>query len=479
MVTNHFLKFEWRIKTHPFSVLLHGYHLYIVFMEKRFSDFIIQHQLIEGGGRAILAVSGGIDSMVMAHLFHVSGIPFAIAHCNFRLRAKEAGGDEAFVEQYAADLGVPFFKRRFNTRSWAKRNGFSVQMAARDLRYRWFNQLMRLENYQYVATAHHADDDIETFFINLLRGTGIAGLQGIAIKNRAFIRPLLFANREEITQYAIQHRIAWREDSSNNESKYLRNMLRNRIIPLLADTAPSFKTTMYENMQRIQQAGQIYRKEVENQRRHCMMNLSNSTVISIPRLLELQPSLTYLFEFLQPYGFSYEKTCDIFRALDAQAGKQFYSPTHKLLKDRELLLIERRSGRVTKTKEWLIHEPDTLLKKPVKMQFAISDKKHFRFEGNESIAWLDYDKLRFPLILRRWKPGDFFYPLGMKNRKKLSDFFTDLKINRNEKQDIWILCSGADIVWIAGKRIDERFKVEPGSRKLLRIELKKEENGTD
>lgn len=449
-------------------------------MIKRFEEYIAHLELFNKENKIILAVSGGLDSMVMADLFVKSGYKIAIAHCNFRLRAREAGGDEEFVESFAQKAGIPFFKRRFNTRAWAAKNGISIQMAARDLRYRWFNKLMRLYHYDFVATAHHADDDIETFFINLIRGTGINGLSGIAPRMRNFVRPLLFASREEILQYARDNNIEWREDSSNRETKYVRNQIRHKVIPLFTETSPGFKTMMYANMQRIAQAAVLYKKEIENQRLRCVMQFSSSTLISIPKLLQLQPPETYLFEFLQPYGFSWEKTMDVFRSLNSQPGKQFYSLTHKLVKDRDYLMIERRTTSVAKVKEWFINDTVGEIRKPLNMQFEVLDHHgKFRKSATENLAHLDLDKLSFPLILRHWKTGDFFYPLGMENRKKLSDFFTDLKLDLHQKQKVWLLCSGKEVVWVCGYRIDNRYKITASTRKILKITIKEENNGAN
>ena len=446
-------------------------YVYLCNMIERFQKFISEKRLFGKRGKVLLTVSGGVDSVVMAELFSVCGYDFGIAHCNFKLRGEESDRDELFVKELADRKGVEFFVKVFNTREFAEENRVSIQMSARQLRYAWFESLMEGKGYLSYASAHHLDDQIETLFINLLRGTGISGLHGIQPKQGKLIRPLLFAQRIEIENFANINRIAFREDSSNKKTDYLRNNIRHNLIPAFQKIKPDFVDVMNQNILRFSQAEQIYRNEIEAQKNKIIQIVNKEVKIDIAQLEKLKPTETYLYEFLVPFGFSFAKTIDIAKSLKSGPGKKFLSGSHVLIRDRDYLLIrkkERNQGDLNK--KYAIHLTDDFVNEPLKLKlekFKISDD--FSFSVDAKIASLDFDKLTFPLKLRKWRKGDYFFPLGMNNKKLVSNFFTDNKFSLFEKEDTWLLTSRNKIVWVIGHRIDDRFKIDKSTKKIFQI----------
>ncbi|MBI2968969.1 MAG: tRNA lysidine(34) synthetase TilS [Bacteroidetes bacterium] len=450
-------------------------------MYGQFISYSRKNNLFVSDDRILLAVSGGVDSVVMAGLFHRAGFDFGIAHCNFQLRGKDSDGDERFVKQLSNKYDCPFFAKKFNTRKYAKENGLSLQMAARELRYRWFEQVRKNENYSFIATAHHRDDSVETILLNFFRGTGIEGLTGIQPKNGYIIRPILFARRQDIEKYAVKEKVQFRKDRSNDELVYKRNFIRKKIIPALYKINPSLENTLLRNAGIFYRTGEIlsnhFQKELEK-----IIDLKNRiTSISIGGLMKLQPhAADFLFEFLRNYGFNYETVQDISCSLTGQSGKRFFSGTHRIIIDRKYLILEKISMvRITHDQYSIEKEQKRLPVNGMTLLFQFKRgnelslekiKSICRTRGN-NIAFLDAAKLSFPLILRRWKKGDFFYPLGMKGKKKLSDFFIDRKVPLNEKEKIFVLCSGEDIVWIAGYATDERYKVTKKIKEVYVAEM--------
>jgi tRNA(Ile)-lysidine synthase len=423
--------------------------------------------------KILLAVSGGMDSVALADLFYRAGYLFGIAHCNFQLRGEESEMDAHFVEQIASRMNCECYVERFNTDEYVKQHGVSVQMAARELRYKWFDQLLSEKGYHYLATAHHLDDQIETFFINLLRGTGIAGLHGILPIQNNVIRPLMFSNRKEIENYINDNQLNFRIDKSNLSLKYQRNRIRLQLIPVLAEINPDYQRAINETIERIKNSEIIYRKEIDAIKKNIVKTeKDNSIKLSIPSLKKLSPLNIWLFEFLSPYGFNYQVVNDIVRSFDAISGKTFYSKTHRLVKDRDVLIIipdEENNLNAT----YMVHRGVASLSEPFMLHMeVISDPGNYKIETATSVACLDYDKLTFPLMLRRWREGDAFHPLGMSGRKKISNFFIDNKISLPEKEGAWLLISGNDIVWLIGHRIDERFKITFNTKNIYRLEIR-------
>jgi tRNA(Ile)-lysidine synthase len=442
-------------------------------MLQDFKTFITREQLFLPGDRILLAVSGGMDSIAMSSLFFSAKIPFGIAHCNFLLRGKESDADETFVKSLAKKLKAPCYIKQFFTADYAEKRGLSVQMAARELRYDWFEQLLEKEGFDYLATAHHKDDQIETFFINMMRSTGIAGFHGILTKQGKIIRPMLFASREEIEEFAKKKDLMYREDRSNQEIKYLRNKIRHELIPALAEINPGFSNILTENIYRIREAEKIFRDTIDKLRKTIVRHEKERISISINKIKKLSPVKTYLFEFLSPFGFNYAVAKDVSEVLNEEAGKQFYSHTHRLIKDRDDLIITPlvpvKKGEIEKT-EFQILENNTRLRKPLNLILKkIVKNQDFQVDVSPRVANLDLHKITFPLKLRKWKNGDVFHPFGRDHRKKLSDFFIDNKFPIDIKENTWLLCSGEKIVWIVGHRIDNRYRITLKTKQVLQI----------
>ena len=441
-------------------------------MLRPFKLYIAQQKLFSRKDKILLAVSGGIDSIVMCELFYQAKLNFGIAHCNFCLRGNESEGDELFVKELAAKYNVPFHYVRFNTNETAHLEGISIQMAARQLRYDWFDALLKENQYLYIATAHHQNDQTETFFINLLRGTGIAGLHGILPKQHNIIRPLLFAVRDDIVNYAALYKLTYRDDSSNASNKYQRNLLRNQIMPLFREMKPDFDNTMSENIVRIAEAEIIFNEMIAQKRKMAVKEKNDVTLISIAVLKEFNAVGTYLHHFLLPFNFNSDIIPDIVKSLDDIPGKLFYSHTHRLVRDREYLIINKITEADTDCPLIYIKENTSQICLPLGMNFnTISDARVFKIIADNKVAYLDYDQLKFPLIIRKWTVGDHFYPFGMGNKKKLSDFFINQKLSLNQKENTWLLCSGNDIVWIIGMRIDNRFRITTQTKTIYKVEL--------
>lgn len=445
-------------------------------MLNSFNTYIKKEKLFSKTDNTLLTVSGGIDSVVMCELFHQAGYKFGIAHCNFQLRGDESEGDENFVEELAEKYGVQFHSVSFDTSAFAKKNKLSIQLAARKLRYEWFEEIRTQFDYSFIATAHHQDDSIETFFINLIRGTGIAGLHGILPKQNTIIRPLLFTNKDQIEVFAKKNKLKFREDSSNASDKYLRNKIRHQLVPLLKELNPNISQTISEDIQRLSDTEKIYKKEIENKRSKIIKEDKNEIQISIKELKKLNPIEPYLFEFLYPFGFNSTMVDEIIESLNGQSGKQFFSATHWLIKDRDFLLIESRrktqESRQKKEQDYSIKKGQkNLIADELKLKLkTIVKTPNYKLQTKNLTANIDLDKLQFPLEIRKWKKGDTFHPLGMKGQKKLSNFFIDKKVSISEKENTWLLTSKNQIVWVIGLRLDERFKVTDKTKKIYFVE---------
>jgi len=438
-------------------------------MLSRFLENIKQRQLFYTHQKVLLAISGGIDSMVMLYLFEKSGFDYGIVHCNFQLRGDESDGDEEFVKRQVLIHGVPAYFQKFDTEEYAQINGISIEMAARDLRYTYFEKIRKEYDYDYVATAHHSDDLIETFFLNLSRKTGIKGLTGIKDKSGKIIRPMLFANRNEIEVFAKKNYIDFRIDSSNNEVVFQRNFLRHKILPLFIEMNPSFKKNILESVENLKDAENVYSMFFETEKLNVIENAKDSHVVDIENLNHSAQPHLLLFEILSEYNFNATVVDEVFQGLNADSGKQFFSKTHRLVKDREKLFISPLEEKENKI--YYIEDDDIELFAPFDINIEKLPGENFKIRKARSIACLDFEKLQFPLLIRKWQQGDYFQPLGMTGFKKVSDFFIDEKIPVNEKEKIWLLCSGEKIVWIMNHRIDNRFKFTASTNMVLKIEI--------
>lgn len=445
--------------------------MYLYRVKSYFSAHIEKNKLFGKKNKLLVAVSGGKDSMVLTQLLSDNGFDYTVAHCNFCLRGAEANEDELFVKEYFEKKGIPVLIKRFNTAAYADEKNISIQMAARELRYNWFMELCKEHHFDYVLTAHHANDAIETFFINLLRGTGLNGLKGIPEKSEKIVRPLLFATREEIDRYISENAISYREDSSNREEKYLRNKLRHQLIPLLKELNPSLEQTMMREMKILEEAQLLITESLQKKAADWMQSDDFKTQISIPAIKELPYRNLMLHEVLNRFNFNSDTLEQLSASLDeVHSGKQFHSATHTALIDRDQIIIKNISD-AREEKEYIIHDLTATSQLPIALSFLV--KEEFFVDTDKKIACLDADKVTFPLRLTHWKEGDSFYPLGMQQRKKLSDFFVSEKMSLFEKQEQWILRSGDDIIWIVGRRIDDRFKVMQNTERTLVIRIDK------
>lgn len=435
-----------------------------------FKKYIQNEKLFSKKKPILLGVSGGIDSMVMADLFLKSEYQFAIAHCNFQLRGAESDNDELFVKKFAADKQIPFFSIRIDTEKFSRSNGISIQMAARELRMNWFNDLCISKGYNCIATAHHLDDQNETFFINLLRGSGIAGFHGILPASGKIVHPLMFSNREAITSYALKNSVSYREDSSNNKDDYLRNNIRHNLIPLLNEMKPGFSDSLSESILKLQSVENIYNIHLTKVWNSISQQDDKITKINIQKLKKLPELHTHLFEFLRPFGYNFSDAKQIKECLEGDSGKTFYSKSHRLIIDRSSILLHRIDLINTGDDEFQIYEDTSFIKEPIPLQIRIHPRiEKYKILKETNIALLDVNCIKFPLKLRKWKQGDHFYPLGMKGKKLVSDFFTDQKFSLIQKEKTWLLISGNDIVWIVGHRIDDRFKISDRTKSILEI----------
>lgn len=439
-------------------------------MLQDFKRYIRKEELCRPEDSILLAVSGGIDSVVMAHLFIEAGYTCSIAHCNFQLRGGDSEKDEAFVRSLARSLEIPVYVQRFQVEEEMKEKGISVQMAARDLRYSWFEQLLAEHACDRVATAHNLNDAVETFFLNLSRGSGIRGLKGISPRRGAFIRPLLFATRNRIETYRNQHNLAFREDASNLETKYQRNKIRHDVLPVMTQINPGFIETMEGNMERIREMFEIYENAISKVRAELFEPYQEGFLIRIEKLQALAPLQTWLYELFSPYGFTRMQCHGIARIMDAGPGRQSVTTTHRLFKDRDRMILVPTAR--DSFERYYLDGPDKQAVLPFPMDMEVLERGELEsIPDDPGIACLDLDTVQFPLTIRRWMPGDYFYPLGMEQIKKLSDFFVDEKVPVPEKERIWIMASGKKIVWIMGHRIDHRFRITSSTLRVLRLSL--------
>ncbi|PZR19065.1 MAG: tRNA lysidine(34) synthetase TilS [Flavobacterium psychrophilum] len=416
--------------------------------------------------KLLVAVSGGIDSVVLVHLLKQLNYDVTIAHCNFGLRGEESDGDEEFIRNYASNNAVSIFATRFDTKAFAADNKLSIQVAARQLRYIWFEQLLEEHSLDYLLTAHHLDDNIETFLINFSRGTGLEGLTGIPQQNGNIIRPLLTFTRKDIESYAFDNNIKWREDSSNASDKYLRNKLRHNIIPELKALNPSFEDSFIQTINNLQQSASLAHDAAILMYQQVVSEKEGQKHINIEQLLRLPNYKAYLYQWLNPFGFT--SWNDIYALPEAQSGKQIFSSGYRLLKDRGVLILEPLKPVDKEIYE--IKEGITQIDAPLSIKLELVDG--ISSDSTKNVLFVNNNLIKFPLFVRKWQDGDYFCPLGMNGqKKKVSKFFKDEKMSLSEKENTWLICSGNEIIWIIGKRADDRFKIRNTTDTILKIEL--------
>lgn len=442
-------------------------------MLQKFIQYIKSENLFTAKHKLLVAVSGGNDSMALCELLKEAGYTFAVAHCNFTLRGAESDGDATFVEGYCLKNKIKFYYNSFDTASYAAKKKISTQMAARELRYTWFEELIKKNKYDYLLTAHHLNDNIETFFINLVRGSGISGLKGIIPKTGKKVRPLLFATRDEIESYVRQKGVLYREDSSNVEDKYLRNRIRHHLIPELKILNPSFEQTFSSEIDILQQVNKLVLAEAEKKKKTLVQSKKGLCKIDIEKLKRSGSPKLFLYEILKDFGFNSAQSAGIYEGLDGLTGKMFFSETHQLVKDRKHLLVRDKTE--VEEEEVAIYKKTDKIKQPVQLEisyYKIKKGEEIKIPALKHIAYLDADRLKFPMKITRWQNGDRFVPLGMWQAKKLSDFFVSEKMSLFDKDNQWILRNKEAIVWVIGRRIDDRFKITAATKNVCIIELK-------
>ncbi len=426
-------------------------------MIEYFKEFVEKHRLVEPGQRSLLAVSGGVDSVVMCYLYQQAGFPFAIAHCNFQLRGDESDKDEQFVFDLASQLGTQCYKIKFDTKNISEKEKTSIQLTARKLRYQWLDKIASQHGFHKIGTAHHLNDRLETFLYNFTKGTGIRGLRSIPIQSGNIIRPLLFAAKADILAFAKKHSIVFREDASNLSVKYNRNKIRKEIIPVLSSINPTLETTAYQTFQNLEDTERLYLWAIQQHRQQLFRQENDKTTIDLQGLLAAPAPQTLLYELIAPFGFSADQARQILDKNTRRSGASFYSSTHQLVTHRDVLMIlplqEKQDIYIH------IHESDHTVTTPFfNITITKTNDLPSTFDPDPNIAWLDSDKLSFPLLLRNWKEGDYFCPLGMKgHRKKVKKFLIDQKVALPDKDKVCVLLSGDRICWVVGMRVDERF----------------------
>ncbi len=438
---------------------------------KQLQQYVMTENLFQPKDKLLIALSGGVDSVVLCELCKQAGFDFAIAHCNFQLRGKESDEDEDFVKQLAKKYGVDFFVKKFDTEKYATENKLSIQVAARNLRYDWFAELLNPETLKplnYLLTAHHADDNIETILMNFFKGSGINGIKGIVPKHDKIVRPLLFAKKEDLLAFATEHKLAYREDSSNSSDKYTRNYFRNQLIPGLEKVFPQVKENIIDNADRFRDINILYRQAVDIVIKKLVTVKDNEIHIPVLKLLKTAALPTILYEIIKEAGFAAQQTGEVIKLLKADSGKFIQSGTHRILHNRNWLIISPLDNTFAghyiieeNEKEIIFTAGKIIIEKTIDQKIVI----------NNNIAMLEASQIKFPLLLRKWKQGDYFYPLGMQKKKKLSRFFIDQKLSLNQKENTWVIESAKKILWIVGMRIDDRVKITPHTKEVLKLTI--------
>jgi len=435
-------------------------------MLEKFQQHITANFPFLHGKKLLIAISGGVDSVVLTHLLQQLKCTISLAHCNFNLRGDESNADEKFIKTLGEKFHLETYIKQFDTEKFAKENKQSTQIAARNLRYTWFQELAEKHLFDYVLTAHHADDNLETFLINLTRGTGLDGLTGIPAVNGNIVRPLLSFSRDEIVRFATENTIDWREDKSNATTKYIRNKIRHQVVPILKEINPSLLRSFQKTSDHLHESKQLIEDRIESVKKELVSTTDNQLVkINIQNLNALSNPKAYLYQFLKDYHFT--EWNDIADLLSAQSGKQVFSSTHRLVKDRDFLLLTEIEQE-TETSIYSISENTEKITLPIQLTFEKVAKTGFK---EQQTIFLDNSKLVFPLTLRKWQEGDYFYPIGMQGKKKISNYFKDEKYSLIDKEKTWLLCSQNDIVWIVGKRQDKRFLPNSATASILKIHV--------
>jgi tRNA(Ile)-lysidine synthase len=463
---------------------------------QQFQQHIILNQLFSPNDTLLLAVSGGIDSVVLCELCKQAGYKFIIAHCNFKLRGAECERDAAFVQQLALRYNVPVHIKEFDTAAYAEKSKLSIQEAARELRYNWFTELLGRETANVkrqiesredegaathspltthhsptcLLTAHHLDDNIETMLMHFFRGTGIHGLRGMLPKQAHIVRPLLFARRQEIKQFAEENNLTWVEDSSNASDKYSRNYFRHQLIPLVQKIYPEAENNLANNLRRFADMEELYEQAVVQHKKKLLEQKGEEVHISVLKLKKAQPLNAIVYEIIKTYGFSSAQVDEVIKLLDSESGRYVQSATHRIIKNRRWLIVAPAQSE--QAQNLVIDEDENkVVFENGELVFEQLNGKNVQVINDAAIALIDKGQLQFPLLLRKWKKGDYFYPLGLKKKKKLARFFIDQKLSLTDKEKVWVLESNKKILWVVGLRIDDRFKLTEATKQVLKIKL--------
>jgi tRNA(Ile)-lysidine synthase len=436
-------------------------------LQQAFEEYVGQEKLFSRHDRLLIAVSGGLDSCVLLHLLVSCGYPVVLAHCNFRLRGAESDRDEEFCRSLAVHYNADLHVRTFDTGTYASEQKLSTQEAARELRYRWFGELADHHGFNRILTAHHADDNVETMLMNLFKGTGITGLRGMLPLVGRIARPLLFATRKELEEYASVHGLSFVEDSSNVTDKYTRNFFRHHVIPLVENVIPGAMDHCREDIRRFREVESVYREAMDRKIATLVTRKGEEVHVPVEKLRLATPFQSMVFELFSPAGFSATQVAGIIRLMDAETGRYIDSPSHRLLKNRNWFILTPHTH--ASQDICIIPEPGHTVTFPngsldLHLEPAVEVRE---VPGDKMIACIDASQVQFPLILRRWKEGDYFYPLGMPKKKKVARFLIDNKVPRHEKEKTWVVESAGRIIWVVGHRIDNRVRVRPSTSMIL------------
>ena len=439
----------------------------------QFHAYIKKYRLFDQKDRLLIAVSGGVDSVVLCELCHQTGFDFIIAHCNFKLRGAESDTDETFVKSLGLKYGVEVKTISFETERYAEEKKVNIQIAARELRYNWFNQLADELSINHILSAHHANDNAETVLMNFLKGTGINGLKGISTKDGGIggkvARPLLFAKKETILEFASANQLLWREDQSNATSKYTRNYFRNEILPSIEKIIPAIQDNLLENISRFNEVDEIYRVGLSSLTKKLIVKKGEDLFMPVLKLQKMPALSTVLYEVLSNYHFTSQQIPEVVKLIDSESGKYIISSTHRLLKNRQWMILSPLKSQTSNV--ILIEKQDLEIffsNGAIKIK---STEDSSKINTDKSFAMLDASIVKFPLLLRKYKQGDYFYPLGMEKKKKLSRFFIDNKLSLDEKENSWVIESDKKIIWIVGQRIDNRFKITHKTKSVISFQL--------
>jgi tRNA(Ile)-lysidine synthase len=437
---------------------------------QRFKKYIQQQNLFQQKDQLLIAVSGGVDSVVLCELCKQAELNFTIAHCNFNLRGEESERDERFVKSLGEKYGVEVLVKRFDTNDYADENGLSIQEAARKLRYDWFAQLLKEKGFAYTLLAHHADDNMETLLMNFFRGTGLQGLTAIpeVDKKNHLLRPLLHVRRKEIEAFAKENNLQWVEDSSNSSTKYTRNFFRHEIIPAIKKVYPQVEENLLNNIDRFKKINVLYQSSVEKLKQEVCEQHLNEVRIPIRKLMKYETT-SLLYEIIKDYGFGEKQVDEVMKLMEAESGKFIENGQYQIIRHRNWLIVAPKL--YTAETIAIEKDSDTIQFSGGQLQMRIQSIEKFNLDKSAMVAQLDVKHIEFPLLLRKWKRGDYFYPLGMHKKKKLSRFFIDQKLSKNQKENIWIIESNKKIIWIAGLRIDDRFKITPSTKEVLQLTI--------